>query len=142
MGLDTFKLLVLLLLLEGDLNCSLQQKKGLGVTLGICGRQSCWEVRAQLPLSCCPALSHCSSSLPHFSQNRRSNAAGLYSLSWGRITNYSSGSVSEHRFMQYRLILFPSCKTLFQDGDLFADIPVPCFLSERQDLSTRCLILV
>lgn len=109
MGLGTFKLLVLLLLLQGDLNCSLQKKKGLGVTLGIRGRQCYREVSAQLPPSCSPALSCCSSSLPQFPlcQNCGSNAAGLYGLLSGRIACYSSGSISEHRFKHYQFILFP-----------------------------------
>lgn len=103
------------------------------MTLEIHARQCYWEVHAQLLLSCCPALGCCSSSLPQFPlcQNWRSNAAGLYSLSRGRITNYSSGSISEHRFKEYWLVLFPSCKALFQGGDFLVDIPVPLFLSER-----------
>ena len=105
------------------------------MTLEIRARQCYWEVRAQLLLSCCPALGCCSSSLPQFPlcQNWRSNAAGLYSLSWGRITNYSSGSISEHRFKEYWLVLFPSCKTLFQGGISLQTFPSLCsFLREAE----------
>lgn len=74
-GLDTFKLLVLLLLLEGDLNCNLQKKKRPGSDTG-----DLWEtILGGYCTTATDLLPSLSCSLPQFPlcQNWRSNAAGL-----------------------------------------------------------------